>query len=282
MPTDTASADVLLTSEAVPPARSAGVVLSIGDGSDLTPLLAHLFEPVGTTALSQDPLRWWQAADLDWVEAAPGLLCHPGDRVAWQRLTDALDRLHARRPARPIDGMVLHIDPAQTRSDADATRLALRARAVLDAIKQQVGWRVPLFVLLVTGRGTVDMATLLRLLPDEMRGQPIGHRCEVDKDPKGLFEATASALETLGRRLAPLAALAPRDRAEAAWRAIPLARAALGTGTAVARSLLGPSDGTEPARLAGVYVVPAGPPDTYGLDTVARIIPADLGHVVRA
>ncbi|MCA8931084.1 MAG: hypothetical protein KDA49_01370, partial [Rhodospirillaceae bacterium] len=179
MPTDPAFADALLTAEAVPPARSAGVVLSIGDGSDLTPLLAHLFEPVGA-ATGQDLLRWWQASDLDWVEAAPSLLCHPGDRVAWQRLTDALDRLHARRPARPIDGMVMHIDPSQTRSDADAMRLALRARAVLDAIKQQVGWRVPLFVLLVTGRATVDMATLLRLLPDEARGQPIGHRSEID------------------------------------------------------------------------------------------------------
>ena len=265
----------------------AGLVLSLSDGLDMQGLLAQAFQghdaaPPGTDGDRQAPWRWWRGQDLDWVEGVPALLCHPGDRTAWARLKDALARLIDRRPARPVDGLVLGVDPAShTRGDADAARAALRARAVLDAVADQTGWQVPLFVLLALGRGGSDPAALLRSLPPSIAGRPIGHRIDPGQEPRALFDAVSGAFDALAARLALLAPMAARGRTGTLWQALPAARAALTIGTTLTRHLLAPSDEVRSARLAGIYCVPADPPDMFGLDALTRIIPADLGHIAR-
>ena len=267
-----------------PPVRPCEVVLHLHEGGDVAPLLGQCFRPVDPGADDGDGQRlwrWWQSADVDWVAAAGDLLCHPGDRVAWARLNDALDRLARRRPGRPVTGLVLSVEPGKVRADTATARIALRARSVLDAIAQQTGWRIPLFLVVVLGPADGEAAALFRHVPEETRGLPIGHRTDPDRPSKAAFEALSTALADVAQGVAHLAALAPRDRAEQAWRGIPAARTALDVATSLARNLLAPAEGSPPARLAGVYVVPAGPPDAFGLDALGRTIPADLAHAVR-
>jgi type VI secretion system protein ImpL len=269
-----------------------------GPGAALPPLLLAFGEAGAAggllpAALSDSPFpppgpppadrtvwwRWWLGEQAAIAEMAPALLADPQSVEAWDALEAALGLLARRRPARPVDGLLLVLSADGLAAHPErAGAAAARVRAIGAELALALDWQVPVHLAVVGLQAVPGHDAFFSALPAAAGGQPLGLRLEPG-DAGRPDERVRAWMALLHRRLRQLRLgvllAGPAEASRAEVFRFPEAVPALAPGLAAAAAAF--AEQAAGTVLRGLYLT-APEAAAQHLDEVAsRFLPADAG-----